>query len=75
MTAYSILKKAVDLGVKLVAVDGRIKGRGAKPDPAFMAKLRAHEGEIVALLSAKSEPDPVEPEDTKAAALGGEPGF
>jgi hypothetical protein len=57
MTAHSILKKAVDLGVKLVAVDGRIKGRGAKPDPAFMAKLRAHEAEIVALLSAKSEPD------------------
>jgi hypothetical protein len=32
-------------------------GRGARPDPAFMAKRRAHEAEIVALLSAKSEPD------------------
>jgi hypothetical protein len=57
MIAHSLLKKAADRGITLFAVDGRVKGRGAKPDPAFLAELRAHEAEIVALLSAKSEPD------------------
>jgi hypothetical protein len=50
LTARSLLKKASELGVTLVAVDGRIKGRGARPDPAFLAELLAHEPEIVALL-------------------------
>jgi hypothetical protein len=50
LTVHSLLKKASDLGVTLVAVDGRIKGRGARPDPAFLAELRVHEPEIVFLL-------------------------
>jgi hypothetical protein len=44
-------ERAIDKGVTLAVVSGRIKGRGARPDPAFLAELRAHEAEIVALLS------------------------
>jgi hypothetical protein len=57
MTTHSLLRKATERGITLIAVDGRIKGRGPKPDPVFLAVLRAHEAEFVALLSAKSEPD------------------
>jgi TubC N-terminal docking domain len=50
LSRHSLLKKAAELGVELFVADGRIKGRGPKPDPAFVADLRAHEAEIVAFL-------------------------
>ncbi len=56
LSAQLILKKAAEFGVKLHAVDGRVKGRGPKPNEAFLTELRAHEAELVAFLAARPEP-------------------
>jgi hypothetical protein len=51
MSAQSVLEKAAAQGIALYVAGGRIRGRGAKPDPAFLAELREHEAELVDLLT------------------------
>jgi hypothetical protein len=46
----SVLEKAAAQGIALYVAGGRIIGRGAKPDPAFLAELREHEAELVTFL-------------------------
>jgi hypothetical protein len=56
MSAQSVLERVTAQGIALHVVDGRIRGRGAKPNPAFLAELREHEAEIVALLASREAP-------------------
>jgi hypothetical protein len=58
MSAQSVLEKVTAQGIALRVVDGRIRGRGAKPNPAFLAELREHEAEIVALLASREAVTP-----------------
>jgi hypothetical protein len=56
MSAQSVLEKAAAQGIALYVAGGRIRGRGAKPDPAFLAELREHEAELVDLLTGNDPP-------------------
>jgi hypothetical protein len=53
MSAAACLEKAIASGVKLYVEAGRLRGRGARPEPDLAATLREHEAEIVALLASR----------------------
>jgi hypothetical protein len=55
MNAAACLKKAVAAGAELYIEAGRLRGRGARPEPELAAALREHEAEIVALLASSTK--------------------
>jgi hypothetical protein len=58
MSAEACLKKAVAAGAELYVKDGRLRGRGPRPEPELAAILREHEAEIVALLALRESAAP-----------------
>jgi hypothetical protein len=58
MTAAACLKKAVAAGAELYIEAGRLRGRGARPEPELAAALREREAEIVALLASRESAAP-----------------
>jgi hypothetical protein len=66
MNAAACLKKAVAAGAELYVEAGRLRGRGARPEPELFAALREHEAEIVALLASRESATPASPPDELA---------
>jgi hypothetical protein len=61
VSALAVLQRATAQSITLIVANGRIKGRGPKPDPAFLAELREHEAEIIVLLTEGAHAAPREP--------------
>lgn len=64
MSAAACLEKVIASGAELYVEAGRLRGRGARPEPEL---FREHEAEIVALLASREAAAPLKPSSPNSA--------